>query len=328
MLMLTACSNPDDLFSERAVNKYNAYIDILNTSNAWLSRIEKSYFGQFGYEEEMEIKPRLTEHGWFFFDSDNLYDDRSKNTTQQARGHLSSKPDYEEADTKMLQLCDVLDAVIKLCYDDINNYYRNKEFAQDDFAKGRAYHSQMLARFTELSTATVEFMIAFQPIISKYDEAELARLEKEGLEIRAYRLKLIQTATKIGDLFRMLEFEGVDFLKADLAQYEPLCTAFAEDLETLILIVTENPDKYAKEGFGDASSFARGRFMSIASDIKAVTTDILTMIKAGTTEIEPEFTGSLSSGQPKMTSDWKYDPVGTFEGQLDGLIRFYNQSVH
>jgi len=320
-LLLASCGfwgamNDGNSESRADTEKHNSYIELINFATRWFDAVLLVYFNSFGDEDEPNIDVNFSD-GFFFGDTDMYAMYRS--ITEPARRFAASEPSYGLADEKMIRLCNVLDALIKLYFYEINSYYNSQEYMRDNFEQGRLLHTRMLAYTDALHIALEDFIIAFQPIMIVRQGSDLPRFEEHGAMIRFYSLRLVLTGIEISLLFERLELEGIDFLDADLAEYEPLYDLFVSDLEALRAIYTDQR-RQREEGFTSMQAQSLNLFVSHAQQMEVAATDTLNMIRAGTTEIENELTGLVTTGG-------RNNPVSRFNQRLTRLIGQYNNTI-
>lgn len=297
--------------------KYNSYIELVNFQTGWFASTVKIYFSKFGENEELAVKK---DFAGFTLDSQSvqIYEIHNKHT-QKPRKYLDAKPSFGAADEKMRVLCDKFDAFVDLYLRDVNTYYTNKEYEQDNFAKGRQFHKQMLADYAELNNAIAEFTAAFSPKMLEKEEAELPSLKEKGFLIHYYALSTLLDGKKIMYFFQEVGGEGDSFLKADPAEYQELYDSFNSNVEALKGVVKDNAQQQ-KEGYKAINISFLNQFVETAGRMQTAATDTLNMIKAGTTKVNNELTGKVTTGGVN-------NPTSRFNDRLSQLIGQYNQSI-
>lgn len=316
LLLLSSCNTPIEA-EKTETEKYNAYIELVNFQTGWFAGVTKMYFSTFGDKEELELKKNF--NGFTLDkDSEKIYAIHNQHTVKPRR-YLVEKPSYGEADEKMRELCDKFDAFVDLYLRDVNAYYTNKEYEQDDFVKGRQFHKQMLADYAGLNKAIAVFTAALSPKMLEKEEAELPSLKKEGQMIHYYALGTVLDGKKIMYFFQAIGNEGENFLTADPAQYQKLYESFNTNVEGLKTAVKDE-SQLQKEGYTTMNIKFLTQFIDTAGRMQTAATDTLNMIKAGTTQVDNELTG-------KATSSGINNPTSRFNDRLNTLIGNYNQSI-
>lgn len=327
-LLLSACSSMEGKLTELTnsvsnneqvndIDKYNSYIDLLNYHNGWLAGMTQVYFENFGIDEKIDPD---ADYETFTLDGKDvdIYDIH-KDTSKKPREYASSEPDYGESDDKMLVFCDKMDAFMKLYFNDVNDYYTNKEYEKDNLARGQELHEQMIKSYTEMLDAADGFLIVFSDKMIEEESADLPKFKEVGYDIHYYALSVLLKGREISNMFRKLEEEGTDFLEADLEQYQQLYDEFINNIIELDKIYNDS-SKQSKEGYAAINASFLGQFVDTSKMMQTYATDTLNMIKAGTTEIENEMTG-------KVTTGGRTYPMSEFDRLLEMLIGQYNQSV-
>lgn len=324
LMLLSSCGYSEKQAAKTAAEakkteteKYNSYIELVNFQTGWFAVTVKTYFSRFGEKEELEVKK---DFAGFTLDGKTspAYETHNKHTNKP-RKYLEAEPSFGEADEKMRVLCDKFDAFVDLYLRDVNAYYTNKEYEQDNFAKGRQFHTQMLVDYADLNKAIATFTAAFSPRMLEREEAELPSLKERGYMIHYYALSTLLDGKKIMYFFQAVGDEGESFLKADPAKYQELYDSFNKNVEALKVVVKDNTQQQ-KEGYKAINISFLNQFVETAGRMQTAATDTLNMIKAGTTKVDNELTG-------KVTTGGMNNPTSRFNDRLSHLIGQYNQSV-
>jgi hypothetical protein len=316
LLLLSSCKTPIEA-EKTETEKYNAYIELLNFQTGWFAGVTKMYFSTFGDKEELEVKKNFN---GFTLDKDSvkIYEIHNKHTAKP-RKYLDEKPSYGEADVKMRELCDKFDAFVDLYLRDVNAYYTNKEYEQDNFVKGRQFHKQMLADYAGLNKSMSVFVAALSPKMLEKEEAELPSLKEQGYMVHYYALSTLLDGKKIMYFFQALGGEGDSFLQADPDKYQKLYDSFNTNVEALKVAVKDEA-QMKKEGYTAMNSNFLNQFIDTTGRMQTAATDTLNMIKAGTTQVDNELTGKATTGGIN-------NPTSRFNDRLNTLIGNYNQSI-
>lgn len=304
---------------EADIEKYNSYIEFLNFQNGWFDAVVETYFSTFGIEEELTIKADFKGFTLDPVEGQTIYGIHHGFHTEKPLQYLKAKPDYGEADDIMPILCDKFEAFLTFYFRDVNEYYKNKEYEKDNFEKGRQFHKKMITDYSELIDVANNFLMAFSSKMLENEAAELPYLKANGYDIHYYALSLLLNAKKISNMFENLEREGKTFLEADLVQYKELFDAFNDDVEAFKLIYKDEA-RLKQEDYGQINIAFLNQFATTAEMMQTSATDALNMIKAGTTEIDNELTGKVTTGGVN-------NPISRFNARSDMLISQYNQSI-
>ena len=326
-LILSACGSTGGGSSQREqaafTEKYNAYIELLNFSTGrWLYGVLSVYYDTFGYDIEPIPVDKDFTNGFIFTSGDadtpNLHEMYSKNY-ETPRKLADSNPDFGEADVAAHRLADALEALMRTYFIDVDTYYSSGEYLKDDYAKTSDLHLEMINGYIEFLDAIDYFSMAFTEVILEYEGQDLEVFKERGWDIHYHMLSTILTARKISNMFQKLDAQGIDFLDADLSEYEPLYDQLVADIEELASIYNDE-DKHTKENLTGMQVNRISFFVSTAQSLETAATDTLNMIKAGTENIPNELTGSVTTPGRNM-------PMYRFDQRLDSLIDYYNQVI-
>jgi hypothetical protein len=293
-------------------------MEFLNFTNEWYEAMCYIYFDEFGAESDLMISDYFD--GFTLDGSDaspSIYE-MYADETDTPRKYTDAAPDYGETDARMLLFCDAFDRFNELYFKDVNAYYTGKEYEFDDFEKGRLLHTRMLDEYEAFTEARNGFFSAFSAQIRAKEYEGLDELKERGYLIHYYTRVLIMDSRAIDDMFLELEYEGIDFLDADLDKYDPLYDQFKSDLRALRNVY--DAAQAEKEGYTGMQSSFLNRFLEAADTMLTAADDTRNMIAAGSEDIENELTG-------KVTTGGRNYPVDRFRQRMGWLIDAYNNSV-
>lgn len=304
-------SNSNDSYSPEYkmvlenTDKYNAYLDFFNhASDLWFFTVIESYFDYFGSEKEL-IKS--SDFPGYFDETASMLEGQL-DYSEKARTYIEQKPDYENIDTSMEDLCDSYESLVNTFFYDANNYYFEKEFLKDNYQQGQVIHENMISQYDDLYEKLVQFETEFSTIIYEVEGAELPVLDESGFVIHSSTLRLVLTAKRINTLFQRMG--DTSFLEMDLEIFKPLYDLFMNQLE----ILEDNYRDTAqlkKENLETQSILILEAFVFEANSMKKCLIDTYTMIEANSTNIE-------------TVSD---HAAGSFEKFADLLISQYNRLI-
>ncbi|MCL2045437.1 MAG: YiiG family protein [Oscillospiraceae bacterium] len=324
-LSLSACATSGGRLSEEAAltEKYNAYIELLNfCTGRWFYGVVSSYFSTFGYDyEPNEVDKDFTNGFIFSSDVDNPPDlmEMYSYHYETPRRLADESPSFGEADEAAHRLADALEALMNIYFVTINDYYSSGEYIDDNYAKTGEYHVEMLMNYIEFLDATDYFAVVFSDVILEYEGQDLEVFKERGWDIHYYMLSIILTSRKISNMFQKLDLQGIDFLDADISEYEPLYEQLISDIAELILIFNDD-GKHRTENLSGMQINRLSFFVSTAQTLETAASDTLNMIIAGTEDIPNELTGHLTTGGRNL-------PMYRFNQRLDSLIDYYNQII-
>jgi hypothetical protein len=172
--------------------------------------------------------------------------------------------------------------------------------------------------YTAFAETRDNFTSAFTTQILAKEYEGLDELKEQGNLIHYYTRVLIMDSRAIDDMFLELEYEGIDFLDADLDKYDPLYNQFKSDLHSLQEVC--NSAQLERERYTSSQSSFLNQFLGAADTMLVAATDARNMIAAGSEDIENELTG-------KVTTGGRNYPIDRFRQRMERLISAYNNSI-
>ena len=289
IILLAACANVGGSSNNRVSEadetaKYNAYIELLNFMDGWFDGMIQAYFNIFGEDMEPNFDNDFSRMFAGFAEHDLMA--MHGRHHRNARSQAANAPDWGEADARMLILADAVEAMIALYFVEMTEYYSSELFQADNFQQGREMHTRFIEYYDAMWDAFEEFIEAFQPILLKKQGADLPIFYEHDLMIRFHSLRLIITGMEI----LALEDQPV-------SELEDLIQLFSADV-TDLLIVFDETERHAQEGFSDMAITFFDLFLSAAVDA------------------EEALTRALEEGRSISTT--------RFSAHLDFLISRYN----
>jgi hypothetical protein len=186
----SAASTSQDAVDEQIQDKLDPYITCLNTLSSPVHASRARYrswvpsAGPTGQER--------TIYG--------LYDIRNEVLTTCTAGLAKAKalppsdPKLESAGEVFAKAVTDLDALI----DEVYTYYENKSYQDDEFAKGKAIHPQLMAAFDAFSKADNDLHVTLDAITKPLAQRALGRLErKEGKKFAYHRKHVLLTGREL-----------------------------------------------------------------------------------------------------------------------------------
>lgn len=209
--------NAADDADEQLQEKLDAYIKCLNTLSSPVHSSRNRYFSW--------VNPKTGPTGherWVYGIYELPNNSAQKCSTDVAKAKLMPPHDekLEAAGTDFAQNLMTLDALIDQAYE----YYENKNYKDDNWAKGKALHPQLMAAFQAFSKADTNLHVALDGVTKPLSQRTLARIERdEGKKFRWHRKntliearELIESGDPIG------EDDTIDFAlyNAAFAEFE------------------------------------------------------------------------------------------------------------
>ena len=312
-LFLTACvggggsANKQISEGEAHTKKYNAYIEMLNFSTGqWLNTQLRQYFREFGTEKEPTLEKTRLEHGFLFGPSQpgqTLFD-RYSPEFATSRALADKAPDFGLADEKARALADALEALLRVFFFDMNDYYNSTDYKDDNFAKGREYHVRMVDCHDNLLKAIEEFSIALEQISLESEQKDLQMFADHNMVIHFQLLRIALTGRQMGNMFSILDMQELDYSHLDLAEFESLYDLLVADIESLTTLAADEGQMNA-EGLTSMKANRMSFFIIMAKDLESATEDMIAKLQAGATTLD----------------------LRQFNRHIEQLIDYYNQII-
>lgn len=107
---------------------------------------------------------------------------------------------------------------------DANEYYRQEDYKDDKYAKGKQLHAPLVAAFAEFGKASDEFHAALDVEDVRYKERELAEIEQQQGRKLSYLHRVVMLRAK--QLVKLGEADPID-----PAKYQPALDAYTQAVE-------------------------------------------------------------------------------------------------
>ncbi|PJK10005.1 hypothetical protein CO614_07990 [Lysobacteraceae bacterium NML120232] len=278
--------------AEHDSEKFNAYVDCYNSSNARAHQAMQRY-GQ--WVQDMEAGPTGKERN--IYGTYTVAEHVVQKCSEMA-ALADAKPAIAELDGVAKAYATALSAWAgKL--QEADKYYTNEDYKDDGMAKGKAMHADFVAAYKAFDEASDNFSDALEEVGRKRQLAELAAVEKsEGKKFRYWHLSTSLNAESL------VNFLAEDEFDADKAQQ--LIQAYEESSEGL--------KTYAKSGGQDVPMM----FSMYENQLD----NFLTAAKKRMRRVRDK--EAYSSGEISRINSgagWMVD------GSEDSLLRAYNELV-
>lgn len=228
------------------MDKYNAYVDLLNAVTGNLAESERLY-----------AENRIGEDGNFIpADSSNNVAIYSlhiiQSAIENAEEAVPAKPKMA-IDGTVEDMLKVLKEEVDIL-DEINSYYSEKDFLNDDNAKGKELHEKLMAAYKEVDAPVKKFYDEMQDLMAEHQEKERKDYEKKDMKVSLAMLDFIDIAEEASNLIYDSVSEDGTTITLTSEQYADVNTKIGDALETLKK-AADDEDAVEKEGFTSISSF-------------------------------------------------------------------------
>lgn len=213
-----------ELMTANDVEKYDAYVELNNYMVDWLDKTIINYCNVFGDDEEI-IMPKK-----FFSFSTYPILQVHKDIVEKAFVFSTKKPSYGAIDTSVDNLYSPLKELM-LILEEIENYYRDEAFLQDDFVKGKELHKQFYHKYIEYLPLASDFLYDLRIIVEESKQEDLERLKEEDYMITYTALKIIYRAQEMQEMLYDLYYEESTI---DYNLFKEHYNLLSEDIEDYI----------------------------------------------------------------------------------------------
>lgn len=321
LIFLTSCSQTNGVSSDGAkvdeiakrvsagvgLEKYNAYIEFSNHAGGqWFNAIIQGYFDRFGYEDTLSVPEDSLDEGFY----EDMYETQMEKALP-VRENLEKKPDYGDADIQIAALCDSYEKLVGLYFQDVTDYYTQKQYQSDQYEKGQTLHTAMLEAYADYSDQYMEFYWAFNPIIFEVEGAGLEQMEQNEYFINYHTLALLLDAKQLGNLIDEAEWSERPLYEIDMEHFKPYYDSFLAHLSQLATYQTDEAQQ-KKEGLSSSQFAELNNIITLARAAKDRLTNTYQVIEAGSDAIET------------TEGDGTY---GSVENMLSAMIDSYNRFI-
>jgi len=203
---------------EQLAKKIEPYIECLNSLSSSTRDAEKSY---------LHYIPKTGPTGR---ESPSIYklpkDAAAKCSTSlaEAKTMQPSAPALEQAGEAFAKATTQLDPLLM----QLEQYFENKDYLDDHWAKGKQLHPQVMAAFKDFNPADDDLRNVLDGITKPLSQRELAKIEREeGKKIRYHRKHVLNTAREL------IEVSNPDGGEVNSTLYNAAMTEFDKALEDL-----------------------------------------------------------------------------------------------
>ncbi|GGG82941.1 DUF3829 domain-containing protein [Paenibacillus radicis (ex Gao et al. 2016)] len=291
--------------------KSNAYVELINYMSGWLNLAEGNYTSKFGLEEEMQF-PKNFDPAKFDGSVLNPITQASFDEADKLIAMASEKPSIGPADETMKLLAPKLKEFYAIV-NEMDTYYRSKEFLQDKFEKGKELHKKYHTLYVEYSELGEKLYLEMSEVTKKNELEQMKRLKEEGYLIGYYARSVVIRSKEIQEDFYEAGIDDSNLGDYDASKFREKYDLLTADIEQFLKYSTDE-DQMAKEGikylgmFGDAMARTKG-----------AATDIVQFLE----KTEPSESSSAGSG--RVTTGERIGLIENFDKRVSDMIGRYNQ---
>ncbi|MFF2088876.1 DUF3829 domain-containing protein [Paenibacillus sp. NPDC058174] len=210
--------------STAAARKFSAYMELDLFTASKLNETASFYFRNFGAGEELDVIGKSVAYTGIFLKINNY---PLKGIEELAK----SEPPIEKVDALAAELTPKLNELISL-YGEADTYYLMKNYADDDYSKGKALHQQILTLHKEIAPLTDEYSQALSEQLVPWLKTTAESLGSNH-EVEASVIHTVINAIALDTLLaKQGQAAGMDQLVA--AQFKVLYNQLDEAIKALL----------------------------------------------------------------------------------------------
>ncbi|MDO3675710.1 YiiG family protein [Paenibacillus ehimensis] len=287
--------------------KYNTYIGLSNYLTQWLDKTFEMYFKEFGGEEEIRIRKNFTG-----FNTMPVLPGH-KDDVDKALAFASKEPSYQAADESVKALAPKLKELMETT-GEMQTYYQNKAYAEDEFAKGKELHKKLLVQFNEVSDLADKFFADFAVITEQRKKEDLEELKKSDMLIRFHAMSIVNRAQDIQKTFDKAGVTDDNVLDFDANQYAELYKLLTEDIDKFTEL-SKDKERLKKEKVQIVPVFTDS-----IQRVKTAAADLMEILRTKDTTINSDTKGKVTTGGKNM-------PLKNFDKRVSAVVDSYNTMI-
>ncbi|WP_229692345.1 DUF3829 domain-containing protein [Paenibacillus radicis (ex Gao et al. 2016)] len=245
-----------------AAIKYSAYMELDLFIASKLNETESFYFRNFGAGEELDVIGKSVAYTGIFLKINNY---ALKGIEELAK----SEPRIEKVDALAAELAPNLNELIGL-YGEADTYYLMKNYADDDYSKGKTLHQQILTLHKETAPLLAEFSDALGEQLVPWLKTTMESLDSNH-DVEAAAIQTLLSALALDSLLAK-QGQGAGIDQLDAAQVKTLYDQLDEHIKAL-LHLTKDAELLEKEKL-DEWLVGDNKLMLAVIEGKAAATDI------------------------------------------------------
>lgn len=287
--------------------KYNSYIALSNYITQWLDNMFTSYFKEFGVDEEIVIKKNF--NGFNTFPVLKGHQD----DLDKALNYASQKPAYQATDDSVKALVPKMKQLL-VTMDDTQNYYKAKSYSDDQFAKGKELHRQIVAQYGEFTDLADTFFAEFVVITAQKKQEDLEALKKDDQLIRYHAMSIVLKSQEIQKVFYAADIDDDNILDLDVNVYIEKYNQLTEHINKFVEY-SKDQDRIKKEKISITPVFTLN-----LEQVKVAATDLKEILEKKDTTINSTTKGKVTTGGKKV-------PLKEYSKKVSNLTSSYNTMI-
>lgn len=295
--------------SENKTIKINAYVDMSNDTTDAIFDVLDHYVSEFG-DEIGKYKP---EKKGFSFTLYGLSQSTFEKTAKAA-AVVNTKPAIDELDPTVMPYVESIEPLWRVL-EEAAEYYEQKNYVDDDFAKGADLHDRIWQAYSVFSPNCEAFEGALSTYLAKQKYVWLDEYRAEGKVIRAAMLNYLICAQEVSAEMKKQEISSSTLMNLDLDAFSVPYDALVKALEDLRAVDVSESNLKA-EG---VEKYNFDSFLSEATDLKAAASGMIQRVKEKDEVSDIHFDNysilTMLSGTPE-----------SFYSKLSTLVDDYNRT--
>lgn len=286
---------------------YNEYIEVNNFMVGRLNDSLERYFHYVNFQEEFE--PIDKDYDCYSI-MDSLFTHLEK-----ANSQATAKGEKDALDQAFLAMYPSINQLMTTL-NDIAEYTDIKSYLDDDYAKGKEYHTLLWTALNEYQVTGDAFMTELSRIAEEKNNAYLEELKNAGLDVMYCVNMVMNLAQAIETEFYTEEVTDENILDMNMEIIQPMYDEFVAEVEKL-LEYSKDEEKLKAEGI-PYNSVSWEFFLSSMKDTKKSLTEIMQHVK----DNEP-----LSYSDTLITTIAGNTSIGSFQTGISEMIDNYNDFI-
>ncbi|TCZ78254.1 DUF3829 domain-containing protein [Paenibacillus albiflavus] len=291
------------------VEKYNAYVGLNNLITGSIDNVTNRYFEQLGMEESPKIGKN------FSFTMLSI-SSTVKSNLDKYLAYTDKKPEFTEIDPIVVKLKPVLKDLIAVLSEG-HEYYDIKGYVDDQFAKSKELHTEILKITQAYEPIRNEFLDAMYVLGEEQTQITLKELQDEDQMIRYSALQLILSAEAVDNEMADQDIAADNVLNLNLEKYKAKYDVFVESMNKLNEYAQDEA-RIKKEGI---DSYSLEQFVKKVKELKVSATNIIDRVnkkkKVDDFNLQSSFFRETQEGTPE-----------NYGKNLGQTIDYYNKMIN
>ncbi|MGD8189079.1 DUF3829 domain-containing protein [Brevibacillus ginsengisoli] len=246
----------------KRLDKFNAYVEFSNALSNMNVQLEK-YVDEFGKNRQ----PRIDNHFSFTFAS---ISDNDLDNLKVGFAYAHATPAYQSVDATIEQMQPVVNNLTSVI-NKAHTYYETKGYLDDQFAKCKQYHSELIQSIEVYEELSRSYFKEFKKVENEFHSLQLQKFKDAGSNAPYYALKFLMDVESLSDELSKQGITAQNMLALNMATFKPKYDQVAEDLDHLLMLV-DKPEEARKAGY---DPYSLKRYADTAKDVKIAAASLI-----------------------------------------------------